>query len=104
MFRSSRSPALRDTGVASSGMSGAYIHLSRAAVSDDVVSSSESFHARMVDRPISTASGQGEGISKTELCASKFGHHQFSLKTEFKSARPSSRILERSTVRSDRSV
>ncbi len=83
MFRSFRSPALLDTVMANAGMSGSSIHLSRAAVSGDVMSSSEGFQVRSTNCPIFVGSGWGEGNSYSELCASIVDHHQFSPKTEF---------------------
>lgn len=78
MFRASRSPALLDTVMANAGMGGSSIHLSRAAVSGDVMSSSESFQVRSAKRPIFAGPGWGEGTSNSELWASKLGHHHFS--------------------------
>ena len=78
MFLASRSPALLDTVMANAGMGGSSIHLSRAAVSGDVMSSSESFQVRSVKRPIFAGPDWGEGTSNSELWASKLDHHLFS--------------------------
>ena len=78
MFRSFRSPALLDTVMANAGMGGSSIHLSRAAVSGDAMSSSESFQVCSTKSPNFVGSGQGEGNSNSELCVSKLDHHLFS--------------------------